>query len=260
MDAETIAALGRQIRIAEETQSPEPPISDRFENIDVTDAYSVQEAYSRLRRDEGAELIGRKIGCTSEAIQNRFSIETPDYGRIFDDMVIEDGGSVPTDELIEPMVEPEIGFILGDNLQGPGVTREEVLDATAGIAPCLEIIDSRIKDWEIRFEDTVADNGSSARSVFGPRETLSDDLDLATERVTFLREGERIAAGAGKDVLGHPAEAVAWLANALAEFDQSLQADEWVLSGSITDAAEVASGLTYEAQFESIGRVSCDFQ
>lgn len=259
MDSQTITELGNEIRTAEETQSPERPISERFEEVELEDAYSVQEEYSRLREENGAELIGRKIGCTSEAIQNRFSIDQPDYGRIFDDMVIDDGGSVPTDELIAPMVEPEIGFVIGENIQGPGITRQDVLEATEAIAPCIEIIDSRIVDWEISFVDTIADNGSSARCVFGMQQPLNDDLNLAAEQVELFRGADKIEGGTGEAVLGHPAEAVAWLANALADFGEYLRRNQWVLSGAITNAAPAVKGETYVAKFQKIGQVSCSF-
>lgn len=258
MDTDTVTSIGRRVREAELTRTPIEPLSDEYD-LDVADAYAIQEAYSRLRRDDGAALVGRKIGCTSAAMQDRFSIDTPDWGQLFDDMVVDDGGAIPTDELIAPMVEPEVGFRLDAPVRGPGVTRQDVLDATDAVFPCLEIIDSRIVDWRIRFEDTVADNGSSARCVFGSTRRLPADLDLADERIRFLRDGEQVAEGTSEAVLGHPAEAVAWLANAIADFDRELDAGQWILSGSITNAVEVAPGERYEARFDNLGSVTCRF-
>lgn len=259
MNAVTLKELGRQLREAERTGSPIQPLTEDHQGMNVADAYAVQEAYSQVRLEEGAELVGRKIGCTNKTIQERFSIDTPDYGRIFDDMVVEDGEVIQTERLIEPMAEPEIGFTLDRVLEGPGITREEALDATREVFPSIEIIDSRIVNWRIEFEDTVADNGSSARCVLGSAGMGPDDLDMAAERVHFFRDGEEIATGTGSNVLGHPAEAVAWLANSVAEFGHRLEPGEWVLSGSMTNAAEARPGETYEARFDTLGTISCRF-
>lgn len=258
-DEATVKALGRELYEAERAREARPPLTDEYDGLEVAAAYAIQEAYADLRLAEGAHLVGRKIGCTSEAIQELFDIDTPDFGQIFDDMVVPDGGTIRMDELIAPMVEPEIAFMLDRELAGPGVTPEDVLGATREIVPCLEIIDSRIADWRIRFVDTVADNGSSSRCVLGTTPRALDGLDLAGERVTLLRDGEKIASATGEAVLGHPAASVAWLANALGELGRVLAAGEWVLSGSMTTASRAASGERYEAVFETLGQVSCRF-
>lgn len=258
-DDPTVTALGRELYEAERDRQARPPLSDEHAGLDVADAYAIQEAYADLRLADGARLVGRKIGATSKAIQELFDIDTPDFGQIFDDMVVADGGTLRIDELIEPRVEPEVAFVLARPLAGPGVTADDVLAATREVVPCLEIIDSRIADWRIRFVDTVADNGSSARCVFGSTPRPVDGLDLAAERVTLVRDGEKIATATGEAVLGHPAASVAWLANALGELDRGMGAGEYVLSGSMTSASRVSAGEEYEAVFETLGRVSCRF-
>ncbi|HEY8454884.1 MAG TPA: fumarylacetoacetate hydrolase family protein [Actinopolymorphaceae bacterium] len=263
MDATTIAALGREIYEAERAAAPVQPLSARHPELDPAAAYAVQEAYARLRVASGARLIGRKIGCTSAAIQTLFGIDTPDYGQLFDDMLIADGGEVSSDALVAPMVEPELTFLLHADLVGPGVTVDDVLAATRSVLPSLEVIDSRIEEWRIQFVDTVADNGSSARCVFGQAIPIDElearGIDLATERVRLYCDGTELFTGTGSDVLGHPCAAVAWLANALAAYGRRLRAGDFVMSGSMTSAAPARRGQTYEARFANFGTVSCRF-
>ncbi|TCC45386.1 2-keto-4-pentenoate hydratase [Kribbella pittospori] len=259
MDAKLVAKLGREIYLAEQEAVPFEPLTERHPDLDPSAAYAVQEEYVRLRTEHGARLVGRKIGCTSKAIQGLFGIDTPDYGHLFDDMVVPAGGTIATSDLIAPMVEPEITFVLGHDLRGPNVTTEDVLNATVTVLPSLEIIDSRIRDWRIVFADTVADNGSSSRCVFGPETKYDAGLDLIAERVRLLRDGEEFDTGSGTDVLGHPATAVAWLANAIAEYGGALRAGDYVMSGSMTRAAPVRPGETYVAEFDTLGSVSCLF-
>lgn len=260
MDASAIDLLGRDLYDRERTRTSRRPLTEEYPDFDLAHGYAVQEAYARLRlAEDGRRLVGRKIGATSKAIQELFGISTPDFGQIFDDMVVLSGETIAVDELIVPMVEPEIAFILEHDLQGPGVTAEDVLEAVGAVVACIEIIDSRIEDWQIKLPDTVADNGSSSRCVFGSAPRALGDLDLVKERVVFKRDGEVIAVGTGEAVLGHPAEAAAWLANALAAFDRGLRAGEYVLSGSMTTAARVHPGERYEASFDTLGSVSCQF-
>jgi 2-keto-4-pentenoate hydratase len=259
MDTKIVAELGREIYLAEQNAVPFEPLSQRHPDLDPSAAYAVQEEYVRLRTEHGARLVGRKIGCTSKAIQDLFDITTPDYGHLFDDMVVPAGGTIATSELIAPMVEPEIAFVLGRDLRGPDVTADDVLAATVRVLPALEIIDSRIRDWRIVFADTVADNGSSSRCVFGPEIPYTSDFDLVAERVHLLRDGNEFDTGSGVDVLGHPATSVAWLANAIAEYGGALRAGDYVLSGSMTRAAPVRPGETYVAEFDTLGSVSCHF-
>ena len=264
MDAAIIAALGREIYQAERTATPGEPLTRRYADLTPRAAYAVQESYVRLRTEAGAQAVGRKIGCTSSAIQEFFGIDTPDYGHLFDDMRVPDGGVVEAAALIAPMVEPEIAFVLGADLRGPDATAADALAVATAVAPALEIIDSRIRDWRIEFADTVADNGSSARYVVGPwvdlARVLADGIDLAAERVRLCADGTEFDTGTGAAVLGHPAASVAWLANALSAYGQHLRAGDVVLSGSMTRAAPARAGGTYEATFTSFGSVSCRFR
>lgn len=259
MDAATIAALGDQLYELERDARSRPPLVKDHLDLDLPAAYAIQERYAARRQEHGARLVGRKIGATSRAIQDLFSIDTPDFGHVFDDMVIPDGGDVPSSELVQPRVEPEIAFVLGSELKGPGVSRQDVLDATDVVLPCLEIIDSRIDDWDIAFYDTVADNGSSARCVFGSPRVPVGGRDLAAVEVELTQNGEVVARADGTAVLGHPAESVAWLANALGELDATLREGEYVLSGSMTSALRATRGDHFQARFTDLGSASCRF-
>lgn len=251
-----IATLGRRLFEAERDRVVVQPLTDTYPEMSVADAYAIQLEYARIRRGGGATLVGHKIGATSKAIQELFSIDTPDYGHLFDDMRYEEDEPIPFGELIQPLVEPEIAFVLGRDLSGPGVTAADVIDASSGVVACLEIIDSRIIDWRIRLADTIADNGSSARFVVGA-DILPLTDDLAAEKVVFDRNGEVLAEGTAEAVLGHPAEAAAWLANALGEFGSTLTAGSLVLSGSITSAVAAGPDDRFTARFSTLGMVSC---
>lgn len=253
----SISSLGLEIFEAERVASAMSPLTSRYPDLDPRAAYAVQAEYARLRTERGAVLVGRKIGATSEAIQQQLGVATPDYGHLFDDMVVPDGGEVRLSELIAPMVEPEIAFRLGQRLKGPGLSTAEALSAVSTVCPALEIIDSRITDWQIKFADTVADNGSSARCVFGPEQEYRPDIDLPAEVVRLTKDGAEVAQGPATAALGHPATSLAWLANALSEFGAELRAGDLVLTGSLTRATPLEAGCTYTATFQGLGSVSC---
>lgn len=254
------AELGRQLYELERGQQTRPQISEEFPDLSGDDAYAVQEEYARLRMADGAKLVGRKIGLTSRAMQEMFGISDPDYGHLFDDMAIANGGDVRTDSLIQPMVEIEVAFVLGRDLAGPGVTRDHVLDATESVAPSIEIIDSRIVNWAIHFVDTVADNGSSARFVLGDGRVDPASVDLPLVEGQMWRNGELVSSAPASAVLdGNPADGVAWLANAIGAYGRKLHAGEVVLSGALMRAVPAAKGDEFEARFPQLGTASCRF-
>lgn len=259
MKSSDISNLGLRLFTAERERMVVQPITDTYPDMTVADAYAVQQEYARLRMDGGATLVGHKIGATSAAIQKLFSIDTPDFGHLFDDMRCREDEPIAIGDLIQPLVEPEIAFVLSDELKGPGVEPEDVIRASSGIVACLEIIDSRINDWKIRLADTVADNGSSSRFVVGELLASASDTDLAAEEVTFERNGAVVGSGTGADVFGHPAASTAWLVNALGGFGIAVPEGAIVLSGSITTAVAAAPGDVFRASFSTIGSVSCRF-
>lgn len=260
MDAATIDHVAHVIRTAEQSATSREPLRDEFVGMDPADAYAIQESYAGLRAGEGDVLTGRKIGCTNEVVQRSFGIDTPDYGHLFDSMLVPDGGEIDRAGLIAPMAEAEIAFVLSADLTGPDLTSADVLAATAAVAPALEIIDSRITDWRIAFVDTVADNGSSARYVVGEQRPYDSSIDLLNEHVRLTDNSGELDSGIGSAALGDPAAAVAWLANALSSYGRGLRAGEVVLSGSLTRTVPVETGQTYVATFDTLGSVRCTFR
>jgi 2-keto-4-pentenoate hydratase len=185
-------------------------------------------------------------------MQRQLGVDQPDFGRLHDGMAVD--GELDIAELIQPRIEPEIAFVLGSTLQGPGVTADAVLDATSAVAPALEIIDSRIENWRITLPDTVADNASSARFAVGVEQPL-DGRDLSTLEATLLVDGVPVGTGRGDAVLGHPAAAVAWLANTLARYGQHLAAGAIVLPGAVCASVMIQPGTTVVGAFDGLGDV-----
>lgn len=255
-----IEKLTLELFESEKENTPIPPILGRYNNLTVTDAYRVQLEVVNKKLAEGRSIIGKKIGLTSNAMQNMLGVNEPDYGHLLDNMRVSDGDTVKLSNLISPKVEAEIGFILSEDLVGPNVTYIDVLMATKYVVPTIEIIDSRIADWKIKLVDTVADNGSSAMVVIGNKLSTLDNLDLRTLGMVLYKNGSLVATGSGAAALGHPAQAVAWLANKLSEFDIKLKAGELILPGALSAALSVESGDTISAEFGSIGSVSVKFE
>ncbi|WP_232703117.1 2-keto-4-pentenoate hydratase [Halobacterium wangiae] len=250
---DAVADIADDLYDALRSGDPIAPPTDEYD-MDISDAYAVQSAFVDRRLADGASVVGHKVGLTNEAIQDQLGVDEPDFGRLLDTMVVEDG-VVDTDDLLAPRVEPELGFLLAEDLAAP-VSSLDVLRATEAVVPVVEVIDSRVRDWNIGIEDTVADNASSALYATGESTHPVAGRDLSLEAVKLYRNGEVVDSGVGAAVLGHPARAVAWLANTLADVDDSLQAGEIVLSGSMTPAVDVEAGNVVTAEFGASGSVT----
>jgi 2-oxo-3-hexenedioate decarboxylase/2-keto-4-pentenoate hydratase len=253
------AEAGRLLREAAHDVAPIDALSTLLPGLDLADAYAVQQDNIARRLADGASVVGHKVGLTAAAMQRLLGVDEPDFGHLLDDMVHRDGGTVSAAGFCRPRIEPEICFRLARPLRGPGITVEDVLAATDAVAPALEIVDSRIRDWKITLVDTVADNASSAGLVRGAWTRLTDAPDLSAVLVDLVVDGERVASGSGKEVLGHPAAAVAWLANTLAAFGTALEPGHVVLPGAMTTAPFVSAGQKIEARFSALGPVSVTF-
>ncbi|THE10422.1 2-keto-4-pentenoate hydratase [Bacillus timonensis] len=227
--------------------------------LTVKDAYYIQLENIKKRVAEGQKIVGKKIGLTSLAMQNLLGVDEPDYGHLLDSMVVENGGKISIEKVLQPKVEGEIAFILKKDLRGPNVTTLDVLQATEYIVPALEIVDSRVKDWKIKLADTVADNASSGFYVLGGKPTKIEDIDLELIGMTLSKNGDLVNTGVGAAALGNPANCVAWLANKLSEFDIPLRAGEVILSGALSAAIEAHEGDSFTARFAHIGQVSVRF-
>ena len=235
------------------------PLTTEDVNFTVEEAYSIQLLNVEKKLAQGQKIVGMKIGLTSLAMQNLLGVDEPDYGHLLDRMVVENGGVINIEKVLQPKVEAEIAFILKEELRGPNVTVLDVLRATDYIVPALEIVDSRIKDWKIKLQDTVADNGSSSYYVLGGKPTRVEEVDLELIGMVFTKNGELMNTGVGAAALGNPATCVAWLANRLADFDISLKAGEVILSGALSAAVEAKEGDSFTARFAHIGQVSVHF-
>jgi 2-oxopent-4-enoate hydratase len=211
------------------------------------------------RLADGHCIVGKKIGLTSKAMQTALGVFEPDYGYIADYMMVYEGDPVSLTELISPKVEPELAFVLKEDLQGPGVTVADVLRATAGVMPAIEIIDSRVKDWKIKIQDTIADGASIGRVVLGGKLTPIENIDMRYIGLVLEKNGQVVATAAGAAVLGHPATAVAWLANKLAKFNIALKKGEIIMSGSFTAACPVVDQDNVTCHFDHLGSVSVRF-
>lgn len=208
----------------------------------------------------GSKIIGKKIGLTSLAMQKLLGVDQPDYGHLLDDMVIENGGTISFQRVLQPKVEAEIAFILKKDLIGPRVTALDVILATDYVLPALEIVDSRVADWKIKLPDTVADNASSGLYVLGGKPVKPEAVDLTQLGSVLYKNGEIMNTGVGAAALGNPAACVAWLANKLFEFGINLKAGEVILSGALSAAVNVSVGDHFSARIAHLGEVSVSFK
>ena len=244
---------------AEADRVPVSPLVERYPGMDVVDAYEIQLLNIRRRLEHGVGVLGHKVGLSSLAMQQMMGVDEPDYGHLLADMEVSALTPVDVTRYCYPRVEVEVGFILGATLPGEGCTEEDVLDATDAVAPAIELIDSRIRDWRIGLVDTIADNASSAGFVLGPERVKPRDVDLLGIDATLRRNGEVVAEGRSDAVLGNPVTAVAWLARKVAGFGVRLEAGHVILPGSCTRAIDVRPGDDFVADFNGLGTVTLSF-
>ena len=236
------------------------PLTEREPEITIDDAYHVSLRMMQRRVDDGERIIGKKIGVTSKAVQNMLNVHQPDFGYLTDHMVYGNGDEMPiSEQLIQPRAEGEIAFMLKKDLAGPGVTNADVLAATEAVMPCFEIVDSRIQDWKIKIQDTVADNASCGLFVLGDNAVDPRRVDLATVGMVVEKNGSILSTGAGAAALGSPVNCVAWLANTLGRFGISLKAGEVILSGSLVPLEPIVAGDFMRVEIGGIGSASVRF-
>lgn len=260
MEQTRIQALGDELYQAMLKREAVEPLTGRGEDITIDDAYHISLRMLERRMADGATIIGKKIGVTSKAVQNMLNVHQPDFGYLTDDMVFNSGETVRiSDRLIAPRAEGEIAFILKKDLTGPGVTNADVLAATECVMPCFEIVDSRIRDWKIAIQDTVADNASCGLFVLGDQAVSPRKVDLVTCGMVVEKNGSVLSAGAGAAALGTPVNCVTWLANTLGEFGITLKAGEVILSGSLVPLEPVKAGDYMRVDIGGIGSASVRF-
>jgi 2-oxopent-4-enoate/cis-2-oxohex-4-enoate hydratase len=259
MQTQLIEQLGTELYQALVDAKTVKPLTDRHPDITIEDAYKIQQQLMKLRLNAGERVIGKKIGVTSKAVMNMLGVYQPDFGYLTDGMVYNEGQAIPMSRLIQPKAEGEIAFVLKKTLKGPGISSADVLAATEGVMACFEIVDSRIQDWKIKIQDTVADNASCGVFVLGDRLVDPRDVDLQTCGMVLEKNGDIVATGAGAAALGAPANAVAWLANTLGRLGIALEAGEVVMSGSLAIMVPVAAGDNLRVTIGGIGSCSVRF-
>lgn len=235
------------------------PITDQQPAITIHEAYQIQLETVRLRLAAGSRVVGKKIGVTSKAVMEMLKVDQPDFGHLLSDMAYKDGAVVSLDRTLVPRGEGEIAFVMKRELIGPGLTNADVLDATDYVVPCFEIVDSRIKDWKIKIQDTVADNGSSFAYVLGEAVANPREIDLIYVSMVLEKNGEIIGTGTGAATMGDPVTAVTWLANTLGRLGIPLRAGEIILSGSLSIMFPVAPGDSIRMSLAGIGSCSATF-
>jgi len=260
MNSKQIKSCGDELYQAMLQRKTVTPYTDRYPDITITDSYHISKQMLDRRLQAGANIVGKKIGVTSKAVQDMLNVHQPDFGYLTDDMVYADGTDMPISEkLIQPRAEGEIAFILKHDLVGPGITNVDVLRATEYVLPCFEIVDSRIENWNIKIQDTVADNASSGLFVLGDAAVDPHALNLSTVGMVVEKNGQIISTGAGAAALGSPLTCVAWLANTLSQFEISLCAGEIILSGSLVPLEPVKAGDFMRVDVGGIGSASVRF-
>ena len=251
--AERVAQV---LRAAEVTRTARGPITDEWDGLTEEIAYAAQDLALEARLGDGERLVGVKLGVTSRAKQRQVGVDTPNVAWLTDAMALPAGEPIPVDELIHPRIEPEIAFLLGRDLQGPGVGPAEALAAVELVFGAIEIIDSRFSGYAFTVTDVTADNSSSGRFVLGSTGLPPESVDLWLESCLLEVGGEVVDSATGAAVYGHPGEALAFAANKLAERGRGLKAGWLVLTGGMTDAVPLTPGMSASAQFGHLGTVT----
>lgn len=254
-----IDTLAEQLYKAEKGRYQIEKISDAYPDIKISDAYNIQKKLIETRLADGEKLVGMKIGLTSKAMQKSIGVDFPDYGHLTDSMVILEGSPCKTEDLIQPKIEGEIAFFLKRDLKGPGLTIADIYNSVDYVAPAIEIIDSRIKNWNLTLADTVADNGSSGKFVIGSKVVPITDVDMRLTGMIMEKNGELVGSGTTAEVWGNPAAAIAWLGNELSKYGITLNAGSIILSGAVTAAVPASSGDSFLVTFNNMGTVGIKF-
>ena len=260
MKKEDIAKYGDELYDALTQRHTLTPLTQRAPEITIEDAYQISLRMVQRRVDAGEKIVGKKIGVSSKAVQEMLNVHQPDFGFLTNGMVYDNGCDMPiSTRLIQPRAEGELAFRLKADLIGPNITEEDVLAATESVVPCFEVVDSRIENWKIKIQDTVADNASCGLFLLGDTETDPRGIDLASPKMTVYKNDKVISEGFGSAALGNPLTCVAWLANTLGQFGVELNAGDVVLSGSWVPLEPVKAGDNMRLEIEGLGTAAVNF-
>ncbi|OXM82692.1 2-keto-4-pentenoate hydratase [Paenibacillus rigui] len=259
MDSKNIQALARLLWEAEQNHTGIQALTDANPGLTIHNAYQVQLLNIQRKVDLGQRITGKKIGLTSRAMQELLGVDQPDYGHLLDSMVVENGGTVQLNQVMQPKVEGEVAFVLKKDLTGPNVTIADVLQATEYVMAAIEIVDSRVQDWKIKLHDTIADNASCGLYVLGGTLVKPSEVDLRQIGMVLEKNGQVVNKGEGTAALGDPALCVAWLANKLHEYGIELKAGEVILSGALSAAVDASPGDSFSIRMDCLGSVTVNF-
>ena len=259
MDKASIQKYGDELYQALIDRKAVDPLTDREPGITIEDAYQIQQRMVQRRVEKGETIVGKKIGVTSKVVMDMLGVNQPDFGQMTSGMVFSEGEAIQASSMIAPKAEAEVAFMLKRDLMGPGVTAADVLRATECVIPCFEIVDSRIKDWKIKIQDTVADNASCGVLTLGGVRRRPQDLDLALAGMVLEKNGDIISTSTGAAVQGSPVNAVAWLANTLGRLGIGLKAGEVILSGSQSPLVPIVPGDSLVCSVGGLGTASVRF-
>lgn len=249
--------IAQKLIDAYRTQTPVEPVRNEIKG--VAEAYAVQQASIDIWTKRGRKIAGQKIGLTSKAVQDQLGVDEPDFGTLFADMILNDRATVPSGAVSQPRIEAEIAFVMKNDLSGAQITPEQVLAATDYVCPAIEICGSRIANWDIKIEDTIADNASSGLVVIGAKRTKPTLAGLASAEMSIRHNGALVGTGRGDACLGNPAIAVVWLAEALTRFGGGLRAGDLVMSGALAKMIAAKPGDNFDVDFGALGTVSVKF-
>jgi 2-keto-4-pentenoate hydratase len=249
-------AKARALYDARRTRVPIPPFTDADPTLGMADGYAIQRELIALLLADGDRIVGHKVGLTSKPMQQMVGVDSPDYGPVLASTIYRDGDTIPAGRFIAPKIEAEIVFVIGERLEGPGVTVTQAHAAIAGAVAAMEIVDSRIADWRIKLADTVADLASNGAMATSSRIVPITDIDTRLVGMTLTRNGELIDTGAGAAALGDPVAVVAWLANVLGSDGVALEPGHLIMTGALHAAVPMTPGDVFRAEFDRLGPIT----
>ena len=249
-------AKARALYDARRTRVPIPPFTDDDPTLGMADGYAIQRELIELLLADGDRIVGHKVGLTSKPMQKMVGVDSPDYGPVLASTIYRDGDTIPASRFIAPKIEAEIVFVIGERLEGPGVTVTQAHAAIAGAVAAMEIVDSRIADWRIKLADTVADLASNGAMATSSRIVPITDIDPRLVGMTLTRNGELIDTGAGAAALGDPVAVVAWLANVLGADGVALEPGHLIMTGALHAAVPMTPGDVFRAEFDRLGPIT----
>ena len=259
VEPKVIQDVAARLRQAAESGKPIPPIRETLEGGGVAAAYAVQQANTDHALKQGRRLVGRKIGLTSKSVQKQLGVDSPDFGMLFADMALYDGEEIAMKRVLQPKVEAEIAFVLERDLTRPGATLADVVSAIAYALPAVEIVGSRIENWNIKLLDTIADNASSGLFVLGTQPRKLEQIDLRLCGMAMERRGEPVSFGAGVACLGNPLNAALWLARTMVEVGSPLKAGDLIMSGALGPMVGASAGDVIDTRINGVGTVRAAF-